>query len=89
MVTLRGKRCKPFRLLDSSDLRLLDRNRERRYNCLVSSLISSLIVQMGQNSQIAGNPLEILLPNRLWRHTGGQVNSLGYGKNAEYWAIRS
>ena len=39
--------------------------------------------------RIAGKSLEPVLPSRRGNTAGGQVNSLGYGKNALDWIIRS
>ncbi len=42
-----------------------------------------------QNNQIAGNPLEFLIPNLYSNILSGQANSFGYGKNLENWVICS
>ncbi len=42
-----------------------------------------------QNRQIAGNPLEFLIPSLYSNIIDGRANSPGYGKNLENWAIRS
>ena len=42
-----------------------------------------------QHHRIAGNSLELKLPSWRGNTASGQVNSLGYGKNAKDWVIRS
>ena len=42
-----------------------------------------------QHYRIAGTALEPKLPSSVPKGLGGQVNSLGYGKNAWDWQIRS